>query len=41
MARGWQGQVAVAQVQHAVSWRLLHITGKERQGYQKNGVQTA
>ena len=41
MARGWQGQVAVSQVRHAVSWRLLHITGKERQGHKRNGVQTA
>ena len=41
MTRGWQGQVAVSQVRHAVSWRLLHTRGKERQGYQRNGVQTA
>ena len=41
MTRGWQGQVAVSQVRHAVSWRLLHTRGKERQGDQRNGVQTA
>ena len=30
----------VGQWLHAISWRL-HTRGKERQGYQRNGVQTA
>ena len=40
MTRGWQGQVAVSQVRHAVFWRLLHTRDKERQGDQRNGGQS-